>query len=440
MQLKKPIGAALASATCGLLGALPAIPVAAQEAPTWEVDTSLLYYAEDAGRVSDGSLMTSIRRLLDEDRSYSLILTVDALTGATPNGAVPSNSVQTFTAPSGGADYTIAPGDPPLDPNFMDTRVALSGNWQQALGESMRWNVGFSGSYEMDYLHLGLNTRLERDFNRRNTTVFVGAAYGRDDVSPIGGAPVGFSPMLRSVGGGEDEDEDEDEEGAGGGEPKDVIDALIGVTQVLSRRSLLAVAFSYGKSDGYLTDAYKILSVVDPVTGAPVPGPVGSGLNLYLHELRPDTRAKQSWFAEWRYAFDRDSLAVSYRLMDDDWGVTSNTVETRYRWNISEDTYLEPHLRYYKQSAADFYRTVLFDGEPLPQFASADYRLADNETYTAGIKYGHRTERGEYSVRLEYYHQTANPSPGSAVGDLANFDLVPPLSAVIAQFGYKFSF
>jgi hypothetical protein len=436
MQLKKPIGATLASATCGLLGALPAAPVAAQEAPTWEVDTSLLYYGEDANRVSDGSLMTSIRRVLDENRSYSLNLTVDALTGATPNGAVPANSVQTFTAPSGGQDYRIAAGDPPLDPNFKDVRVAASASWQQTLGESMRWNAGFSGSDEMDYLHLGLDGRLERDFNRRNTTVFVGAAYGRDEVSPIGGVPIGFSPMLRSVGGGEDEDEG----GGGGGETKDVIDALVGVTQILSRRALMEVAFSYGKSDGYLTDPYKLLSVVDPATGRPVPGPVGSGLNLYLHEQRPDTRTKQSVFAEFRYAFDRDSFAVSYRLMDDDWGVTSQTAEARYRWNISGNNYLEPHVRYYKQSAADFYRTVLFAGAPLPQFASADYRLADNETYTAGFKFGHRTERGEFSVRLEYYHQTAKPSPGSAVGDLASFDLVPPLSAVIAQFGYKFSF
>ena len=102
--------------------------------------------------------------------------------------------------------------------------------------------------------------------------------------------------------------------------------------------------------------------------------------------------------------------------------------------------YLEPQARYYKQSAADFYRTVLFNGDAQPQFASADYRLADAEAYTLGFKFGHRTERGEFSVRLEYYRQTAEPSAGAAVGDLAGFELVPPLNAVIAQFGYKFSF
>jgi hypothetical protein len=430
MQLKKPIGATLATATCGLLGALPAAPAAAQEAPKWEVDTSLLYYGEDDSRVTDASLFTSIRRALDEDRNFNLSLTVDSLTGATPNGAAPSSGVQTFTNASGNSTYVIAPGEQPLDTEFLDTRVALTGSWQQSLGEAMRWSAGFSASDEYDYLHLGVQGRLERDFNLRNTTVYVGAAYGKDDMNPVGGTPIGLAPMLEA----------DNDSNKAGDDSKDVMDVLVGVTQVLSRRSLIEVAYSYGKSDGYLSDPYKFLSVVDPVTGLPVLGPVGSGLNRYLYEHRPDARTKQSLFAEWRHAFDRDSMAVSFRLMDDDWGVTSQTVDARYRWNLNADSYVEPHLRYYKQGEADFYRTVLFDGAPLPEYASADYRLADSEAFTAGVKYGHRTERGEWSVRLEYYQQTAEPSPGSVVGDLVIHELIPDLNAVIVQFGYKFRF
>jgi hypothetical protein len=430
VQLKKPIGATLASATCGLLGALPSAPVAAQETPNWEVDTSLLYYGENDSRVTDASLLASIRRALDEDRSFSFNLTVDSLTGATPNGAAPSSGVQTFTNASGNSTYDIAPGELPVDTEFLDTRVALTGSWQQSLGEAMRWSAGFSASDEYDYLHVGVEGRLERDFNLKNTTAYIGAAYGKDDMNPVGGTPIGLAPML----------EEDNDSNKAGDDSKDVMDVLIGVTQVLSRRSLLELSYSYGKSDGYLSDPYKFLSVVDPITGLPVPGPIGSGLNLYLYDHRPDARTKQSLFAEWRHAFDRDSMAVSFRLMDDDWGVTSQTVDTRYRWNISEDSYLEPHLRYYKQSEADFYRTVLFDGAPLPEHASADSRLADSEAFTVGLKYGHRTERGEWSVRLEYYQQTAEPSAGSVVGDLMNHDLIPDLNAVIAQFGYKFSF
>lgn len=430
MQLKKPIGGSLAAATCGLLGALPSAPVAAQEAPNWEIDSSLLYYGESDDRVTDGSLMISARRAFDEDRSLNLSLTVDSLTGATPAGGVPANSVQTFTTPSGKDSYDVAAGVTPLDDSFLDTRIAMTAGWQQSFGESMRWGAGISASDEYDYLHLGVNGRLERDFNLKNTTAFIGVAYSQDDINPVGGAPIPFAPM-QEVG---------DLSSKRGDDSKDLIDVLIGVTQVLSRRSLIEVSYSYGSSDGYLNDPYKFLTVVDPVTGSPIADPSASDLNLYLYESRPDSRAKQSLFAEWRYAFDRDSMAINFRYMDDDWGVRSETVEARYRWNINDRSYLEPQLRYYTQSAADFYRTVLFAGDALPEFASADPRLGDMDAYTVGFKYGRRTDRGEFSVRLEYYKQEGDASAGSAVGDLVNYDLVPPLTAVIAQFGYKFRF
>lgn len=441
MQLKKPIGGSLAAATCGLLGALPAAPVAAQETGDWDIDSSVIYYGEDNERVTAYTLDVAIQRALDEDRKFNFNLTVDSLTGATPNGAVPANTVQTFTRASGGGSFTVQPGEVPLDPDFLDTRVALSGSWQQALGENWRWNVGFSASDEYDYFHAGLNTRFERDFNQKNTTAFVGLAFAQDDIKPVGGAPIGFTPMNDEREDDEEDEDDDDNFRGGGDQSKDVVDALVGFTQLLGRRDLIEVAYSYGQSDGYLTDPYKVLTVVDPVTGVPVPGPGEDVSYLYLFEHRPDSRTKQSGFVEWRHAFDRDSLALNARYMTDDWGIDSQTVEARYRWNINENSYLEPHLRWYTQSAADFYTTVLFDGDPLPEYASADYRLADLDAYTIGAKYGHRTERGEWSVRLEYYHHEADPSPGAAVGDLAEFDeLILPMSAVIAQFGYRFKF
>ena len=43
------------------------------------------------------------------------------------------------------------------------------------------------------------------------------------------------------------------------------------------------------------------------------------------------------------------------------------------------------------------------DGEPLPLFASADYRLGNFDAITAGLKYGWRSDSGlDLSVRLEY--------------------------------------
>lgn len=432
MQLKlkrrRSIGESLATATCGLLGALPATRVHADDTARWEGETALLYYAEDDDRVQDVSFDSTVRYAVDEDRSWVLNLTVDSLTGASPSGAVPTDNVQTFTRPSGNDSYQVRAGELPLDDTFLDTRFALAATWTQPLGAS-RISLGVSGSTEYDYLHLGANARWERDFNQRNTTLFAGLAYAQDEIDPVGGAPIPLAPM-QEVG---------DHSSKAGSDSKQVIDALLGVTQVLSRRALLSLSYSYSNADGYLTDPYHVLSVVDPVTGRPVADPAGSGLNLYLYESRPESRTKQSLFAEWRYAFDRDSLALNYRFMTDDWGVTSSTAEARYRWNFGGRDYLEPHLRYYTQTEADFYRTYLVDGEPLPEDASADHRLADMDATTVGLKYGRRTDIGEFSLRLEYYRQTGT-SDAPPIGVLSTFDLVPPLTAVVVQFGYKFKF
>ena len=125
------------------------------------------------------------------------------------------------------------------------------------------------------------------------------------------------------------------------------------------------------------------------MTGNPVAGPAGSGLSLYLFESRPETRDKQSLYGLIKRDFDGDVLEASYRYMTDDWGVDSHTVELRYRWSFGTERYLQPHVRFYQQTAADFYRTVLFDGAPLPTFATADHRLGEFDGLTVGVKYGH---------------------------------------------------
>jgi hypothetical protein len=438
MQLKDPLknkpgslSAAIAAAACGLLGALPTSQVQAEEAPKpdkpWTIDSALLYYGESDSRVKDASLKSAIRRVFDGERSLNLNLSVDTLTGASPTGAVPSDTAQTFTRPSGQGSYQTAAGDLPLDDTFHDTRYALAVNWAQPVGEVSRLSLGVSGSSEYDYLHIGGDVRFERDFNQRNTTLFAGAAYGSETIEPEGGTPSPFAPMQATG----------SNAGKLGSDSKTVIDGLVGFTQILSRRQLVSLTYAYSVQDGYLNDPFKILSVVDGNTGRPVAGPVGSGLRLYRFESRPDSRTKQSLYAEWRYALDRDSLGIGYRLMTDDWGITSSTLDAHYRWNLSSRSYLEPQARLYQQSAADFYRSYLIDGQALPQYASADYRLAKMTAITAGFKYGYRAASGEYSLRLEYYKQDTS-SDDAKIGVLANYDLAPSLSAVIVQFGYKF--
>jgi hypothetical protein len=201
--------------------------------------------------------------------------------------------------------------------------------------------------------------------------------------------------------------------------------------------------YSYSDSSGYLNDPYKILSVVDPVTGdaiarVPVAGARGP-TGVYLFESRPDTRRKQALYGELKKYLNGKVLSVSYRYMTDDWGIDSNTIEARVRWPLQTGMYVEPTLRFYTQTAADFYKLSLPAGQPLPRYASADYRLSDFNGTTVGLKFGRElTDGRQWSARLEYYQQTGNTPSGLLIGNQATRDQTPGLKAIIAQFSYRF--
>jgi len=118
------------------------------------------------------------------------------LTGASPSGATPAGVVQTFTSPSGNSQYAVAPGAQALDTSFLDTRTAVTASWEMPVTRLALLSVGASLSDEYDYTHTGVNARLARDFNNRNTTLSFGVALANDTIEPVGGSPVALAPML----------------------------------------------------------------------------------------------------------------------------------------------------------------------------------------------------------------------------------------------------
>jgi uncharacterized protein DUF3570 len=422
---RRKVAASLFAATATLLGAPSGPSLAQEQTKGWKFDASASYYGE-TDRVQDASLNVMVQHWFRRGK-MTVRLAVDALTGASASGAAPSVFPQTFTSPSGNGSYEIGAGDTPLDPTFLDTRIAASANWQQRAGARGELDVGLSVSNEYDYFHAGVNGRYSLGLNEQNTTLALGLAYASDTVDPVGGTPIALAPMLP--------------EGASGNklgdDSKTVADGLIGVTQVLGRRTIGQLNYSYSRASGYLTDPYKLLSVVDPVTGDPVAGP---GLPyLYLFESRPDERTKQSVFAQIKHRFGRPVIDASYRYMTDDWGIQSHTLDLLWRQPIGERWYVQPHLRYYMQSAADFYRSYLRDGDPLPDHASADYRLGEMDGTTFGLKVGRtHADDQEWSVRVEYYRQAGRAPPGASFGSLAGLDLFPTVDAVITQLEYRF--
>jgi hypothetical protein len=436
----KGISATLATATCSLLGTGTVQPVCAEELERWDFDTAFLYYGENENRVQDASVnILAIRDFLD-DRKLSLGLTIDSLTGATPNGALAQPVPQTFTRPSGHGTYTTGPAGIPLDDTFLDTRVALSGTWTQPVGRLNTLSIGGTFSTEYDYTHFGLNARFARDFNQRNTTLSGGLAIAHDEIDPVGGTPNELTPMRDAT---DDDSGVGDDEARRGALSKDVLDFVVGVTQVLSRNTIVQLNYSYSDSSGYLTDPYKVVSVVDPLTGLAVPRVPPPGVDgpdhVYLYENRPDSRSKHSLYAQAKHNLGGKVLDVSYRYMTDDWDIDSHTIDARLRWPLGARAYLEPHLRYYTQAEANFYTASLVDGAPVPAYASNDYRLGRFDAITAGLKYGWQTRGGkDMSVRLELYQQRGEVPGEMLVGDQSASWVFPDLDALIAQFSFRF--
>ncbi len=420
MQLNKQLSikSALAIATTVLLGA--------QIAKATDVESTLLIYSEK-DRVSAGEGAVSIKHELNETQNIKIKLTFDALTGASPNGAAPASSVQTFTRPSGNGSYDIQPGIIPLDDTFKDSRFAVSGTYTRKLSRLNNFFIGANFSGEHDYTSLGVNTGFSRDFNNRNRTISVSVSFTSDKVNPEGGVPIPYD-TLALIG--------ESTSRLGPNATKKVYDLLLGVTQTINRNTLFRANYSRSHSTGYLNDPYKFFSVVENSSSANPGEPL-----TYLYENRPDARNKNSIYTQCRKFLNGNVIDLSYRFFWDDWGINSHTINLFYLFDFKNNTTLEPHIRWYHQSAADFYIPVQIDGSSNQQFTTADYRLSTFSAVTLGLQYSIPMQ-ATHTLKLsfEYYRQFGDSSPPGLIGSLLRYDMFPTLNAVMFRVGYNFSF
>lgn len=377
--------------------------------------TSLLYSEQSRTQVIEPVVRFS--HFLSDGQSISAQLGIDVITGASPTGALPSGVVQTRTSASG-RTITSPAGAIPTAP-FRDRRIALDAEWQKPWGRFVTSNLGGHFSREKDYQSTGINGKLSMDVYRRLFTVTVGGGVNHDTVFPVGGTPAGLSTgaILYTH-----------------SNPKTVSDVLLGVSHVMSRRWLLGIDASRTFERGYLTEPYKLVSVMNPVTGAPI---------LALTDKRPDTRNRTAVLVSSAYHLTDDVVYTSYRYYTDTWAVHSHTLELKYRHNIGdEDTYIEPLLRFYTQSKASFYTIGIDQGSPLPLYATSDYRLGALKTITLGGTFGFRAgdSPGLWTVRAQFMRQSGDSSPPNAVGIQRRFDLSPPVNIFAIAVGYSFGY
>src|ERR1700690_5836 len=158
----------LMAASCALLSAGAARGQQANVAPAgsglledWSVDSALAYYHED-GRIHAIEPVADLAKVFADGRSLNFNVTFDALSGASPNGALTSHAPQTFASPSGTSlggshSYTTGPGQLPVDPNYHDDRLAVGGSWTVPVTRVTQVSVGGKLSDEHDFVSASVN-------------------------------------------------------------------------------------------------------------------------------------------------------------------------------------------------------------------------------------------------------------------------------------------
>jgi hypothetical protein len=414
------------AAGCALLSHTARAQQAEAAAQPLELDSALLYYRENAGRVQTIEPVVSLKKDFGDLRILDGTLTLDTLSGATPNGAMPAKKPQTFASPSSSSLtpkpgykttlYTIAPGNLPQDPHFKERRVGGDLDWSQPLGLDNTLSYGGHASTEHDFDSVAAHAGVSHDFNERNTTWSAGVSEEYDRIHAHGGNPVPGSDYSLY-----------EKESS---QTKSVAGGLIGLTQVMRRNWLVELNYSVDRSQGYLTDPYHIVSVLD----------ADGNVLGYRYDTRPDTRTRQSLYWVNKVALGPTVLDLSYRRGSDSWAVHSDTVDARLRLDLGRGMYLEPHTRWYRQSAADFYDLYLSGAGALPAYMSADPRLAAFDATTLGIKLAWAVGRNrELSLRFEQYEQRPHDQSG-ALPQLQGLNLNPNLTANIVQLSWHTEF
>jgi hypothetical protein len=437
-----PARSRLRAAACLLLASAIPARARADSGSTMTLEASgLLYGEKDRANVVEPAVR--VTRLRGNGQSFSAGLALDAITGASPSGAMPTGRVMTTTSASG-TTTTHAPGEIPTV-SFKDFRGALDLGWSQPLGAIAGTDFTTHYSREKDYQSMGGTAKLSLDLMQKLTNVTLGGGFDYDNVFPVGGTRAELTDAGIAAGGGSGAPDDGVSSGARAGlaegpvivstntNIKRVASGVVGLSRVLTRRWMVAVNASRIVQRGYLTEPYKIVSVIDPDSGTTVGA---------LTEQRPSTRDRKDFLANSVYHLERGVFYSSYRYYWDDWGVRSHTVDLKYRRELAEQTFFQPHVRFYTQTAADFFRFGLVQGEPLPAYATSDFRLGPLHSVTLGGTYGFQVpdQPGEFTVRVEYMLQWGDGHPPDAVGVQQQLDLMPPLHIGTVMVGYTVNF
>ena len=172
---------------------------------------------------------------------------------------------------------------------------------------------------------------------------------------------------------------------------RDSVSISAGITQVINKNAVVQTGLALTRQTGYLSDPYKLVFVAGFVEP----------------DSRPDEREMLAWTTKFRHYIEatRGAVRVDYRFFTDDWKVDSHTLRVGWHQPFAEHWSIEPSVRYYTQTAPDFYGPFFFD-RPDNGLWTSDYRLATYGALSYRLDAKYDAGRWLVSAGAEYYQSS----------------------------------
>jgi len=227
-------------------------------------------------------------------------------------------------------------------------------------------SLGFTQSDESDFIANSAYFNISQDVFGGLTTVNMGYAKGSNEVFRNG------DPTFAAE--------------------SDRKNYRLGLTQVLTKNMLLGLSLETITDEGFLNNPYRSVRYLD----------TGSALGFSFEpEVYPNTRTSTAVAIRSRYFLKyRAAVFGEYRYFTDTWGIDAHTAELGYTHPTDSGWIYEGSVRYYSQTAADFY-SDLFPGPQWQNYLARDKELATftSQSLSLGVTYQFSPQRWDFLER-----------------------------------------
>lgn len=244
---------------------------------------------------------------------------------------------------------------------FDENRIEEGVSARAGIGQATEASLGYTHSAENDWQSHAIELGVSRDLAKKNAKLSLGVGFTRNNVGRA--KDPNFERML------------------------DVQGAQIGLAQVLDRKTLVTLAYTLSRANGYQGSPYRFITM--GTFSAP--------------ESPPEERTRHAVTARVLRTLGRaNTVDASYRFYIDDWGVASHTAELAYSRSVTDALSVRVRVRGYRQGRAEFYR----ESYAMPmRYMTVDRELSTFWDALGGIKVGYAGESFDVDAKVDgiYY-------------------------------------